>query len=138
MQTVSHTPRSAALATAAAAISRASFSSSLRIVFMSSRPACTGTAGRIARHPGNRDVAIHKGLAGHTVSRGKIGFGQMPALLWLNRIGVVPAMLYPAAAGPPQPPAAFERNPASLAQRYPQQITVPRCGDRLHRVGDEG
>src|SRR3982074_3549280 len=89
------------------------------------------------RHPGNTDVAIEKGLAGHAIAGLELLFGQMLALLGFDGVGVLETLLYPAFAGAAQPAAAFERNATLLPQRYPKQIAVLGCVGDLAVVGQE-
>src|SRR5438093_6297963 len=90
------------------------------------------------RHPRHADVAVDEGLARHAVAAGKLGLRQVLALLVLDRVGVLQALLDAAAAGAADPAAALERDAALLADRDAQQVA--RLGDRhdLVVVGDEG
>src|SRR4051794_19525220 len=52
----------------------------------------------LQRDPRDADVAVEESLARHAVTGGQVGLGQVPALLVLHRIGILDALLYPAAA----------------------------------------
>ncbi len=90
-----------------------------------------GAGGR-RRLPRDADVAVQKRLARHTIALLELRFGQMPALLRLDRVGVLDALFDLALAGAAQSAAAFERDAALLAQGDPQQVAV------LGRAGDLG
>src|SRR6202022_1137550 len=90
------------------------------------------------RYPGNTDVPVQEGLAGHAVAGLELLVGQVFALFGLDGVGMRETLLDPAFAGATQPAAALERNAALLAQRNPQQIAVHRRAGDLAVVGQEG